>query len=243
MQKNVTMEYKDRNILKSYFKKGCIPSEKQFAELIDSVPNIAEDGQIKRTETGWSFYPAPNKPLQLSLYDSYGNSAAWTLKLNSNKALELKNERGLVIYSIGQTPEEQEPDIPIEPAKEPEMSLESEDDKQKVESKEVEHNDCLKFPADKSWHDIISIEPKTDSFDAFQIFACLPEYGSEDLDCTYCIACHHGKSKFSLDCSHMHWWGWSGKVMIRWALQNDRLCLQIRSKKSLSTRAIFVCIK
>ena len=38
-------ELKDRKTLKGYFKKGSIPTEEQFAALIDSVPNIAEDGQ------------------------------------------------------------------------------------------------------------------------------------------------------------------------------------------------------
>ena len=52
-------ELKDRKTLKGYFKKGSIPTEEQFAALIDSVPNIAEDGQAVRTADGWSFYPRP----------------------------------------------------------------------------------------------------------------------------------------------------------------------------------------
>lgn len=55
---------KDRKTLKGYFKKGSIPTEEQFATLIDSVPNIAEDGQAIRTTDGWSFFPEAGKPLQ-----------------------------------------------------------------------------------------------------------------------------------------------------------------------------------
>ena len=44
-------ELKDRKTLKGYFKKGSIPTEEQFAALIDSVPNIAEDGQAARSGT------------------------------------------------------------------------------------------------------------------------------------------------------------------------------------------------
>lgn len=36
------MSQKDRKTLKSYFEKGDVPTEEQFADLIDSVPNFAE---------------------------------------------------------------------------------------------------------------------------------------------------------------------------------------------------------
>ncbi len=38
--------YKDRETLKSYFRRGAVPTEEQFAELIDSVPNIHDDGLV-----------------------------------------------------------------------------------------------------------------------------------------------------------------------------------------------------
>lgn len=44
------MEQKNRKTLKSYFEKGDVPTEEQFAELIDSVPNIVDDGQVIRTK-------------------------------------------------------------------------------------------------------------------------------------------------------------------------------------------------
>ena len=40
---------RNRSVLKSYFQKGDVPTEQQFAELIDSVSNIVEDGQVMRT--------------------------------------------------------------------------------------------------------------------------------------------------------------------------------------------------
>ena len=51
------MDRKDRHTLKSYFQKGDVPTEEQFAELIDSVPNIVDDGEAVRTEDGWALYP------------------------------------------------------------------------------------------------------------------------------------------------------------------------------------------
>lgn len=51
------MDRKDRHTLKSYFQKGDVPTEEQFAELIDSVPNIVDDGEAVRTEDGWASIP------------------------------------------------------------------------------------------------------------------------------------------------------------------------------------------
>ena len=45
---------RNRSVLKSYFQKGDVPTEQQFAELIDSVSNIVEDGQVMRTPSGFS---------------------------------------------------------------------------------------------------------------------------------------------------------------------------------------------
>lgn len=78
-------QHKDRKTLKGYFKKGSIPTEEQFASLIDSVPNIAEDGQAVRTSDGWSFYPEAGKPLQICLHEEEGKPAAWTLCLTPEK--------------------------------------------------------------------------------------------------------------------------------------------------------------
>lgn len=40
---------RNRNTLKSYFRSGNNPNESQFEDLIDSVPNLVDDG-MERTE-------------------------------------------------------------------------------------------------------------------------------------------------------------------------------------------------
>ena len=47
------MERKDRQTLKSYFKKGTVPTEDHFASLIDSVPNIVDDKLPVHTTGSW----------------------------------------------------------------------------------------------------------------------------------------------------------------------------------------------
>lgn len=42
----------NRSTLKNYFRKGCMPSEQQFADLIDSMLNMVDEGFDKSPEDG-----------------------------------------------------------------------------------------------------------------------------------------------------------------------------------------------
>ncbi len=42
----------NRETLKTYFRKGAVPTEEQFADLIDSTPNIEDDGFVKVQNEG-----------------------------------------------------------------------------------------------------------------------------------------------------------------------------------------------
>ena len=239
------MELKNREDLKEYFKKGCVPSEKQFAELIDSVPNILEDGQVKRTEKGWTFYPDNGKPLLFSLYPSKDTSPSWTLLLNSGNGLELKNESGETVMCIdqklGKKPtEDKEPDDVnnIEPHIVPEKVDEPEN-----KYSENEIADSHVFPADKNWYDVIEIASDSDSFEVFQLFAYMTENECSDMKMTVAHVYHHGVASWGIDCSRDHWWGWTGDVKFRWSMQEGKLCLQIRSKGQHIAQKLYCCIK
>jgi hypothetical protein len=89
---------RDRNTLKGFFKKGAIPSQENFADLIDSAINQADDGIAK----------LPNDPLRinasgpgenvLNFYQKAADSKrAWALSLNSGDATP---KAGLNISSI-----------------------------------------------------------------------------------------------------------------------------------------------
>ena len=212
------MDQTDRTTLKGYFKKGCIPTEEQFAELIDSVPNIVEDGQVRRTESGWSFYPEPGKPLQIALFDAEGKPAAWTLSLDGKKALQLHNEKGETVVFLPQKGPEK-PDNPSEPK-----------------------GTYRVFPADKKWHDVVVIHPTGTMLGAYQIFACLPVFGDRKLKETNVVAYHYGTTSSSLSSSRKHWWGWCGPVRFRWYFNDLVLRLQVRTRKRSATKKIHLRI-
>ena len=241
----MNMALKNRNDLKEYFKKGSIPTEKQFAELIDSVPNILEDGHVKRTDKGWSFYPDNGKPLQLSLYSSEGAPPSWTLRLNSGNGLELKNESGETIMCIDQELGKK-PTVDNEPNdvnnEEPHTVPEKVDEPEN-ESIKNEIADSFVFPADKNWYDVIEITSDCASFEVFQLFAYMAEKGSSDRKMTVAHAYHHGIASWGIECSRDHWWGWTGDVKFRWTKQKGKLFLQIRSKGQHIAQKLYCCIK
>ena len=61
--------YKNRETLKSYFRKGQVPTEEQFAALIDSLYNVSEDGCLTVSEDdGLKLYPTGNERTVASIY-------------------------------------------------------------------------------------------------------------------------------------------------------------------------------
>ena len=89
---------RNRSVLKSYFQKGDVPTEQQFAELIDSVSNIVEDGQVMRTPSGWAFFPGQAGHLDIGLYTEEPltevDIPAWTLAITPEKKLTVRNAKG-----------------------------------------------------------------------------------------------------------------------------------------------------
>lgn len=214
---------KDRQTLKGYFKKGCIPTEEQFAELIDSVPNITDDGQAVRTSEGWAFYPQPGNTLRFTLHDKEGAPAAWVLHLTPQKGLVIENAAGETVVELGQDKSISIPDQSPEPS--PGSST----------------TGYLTLAADKEWHDIVSLEKK--EFRMYDLFLLLydPNTGACKTACAtvYCL----NTVECYIKSPQKHWWGWSGGVKLRWQTHDNQLCLQVRSKRRRTSGKIFCRIR
>lgn len=74
---------RNRSVLKSYFQKGAIPTEQQFAELIDSVSNIVEDGQVMRTPVAWAGFPWSSWSLGYLGFSRKNLSQKWIYRMDS----------------------------------------------------------------------------------------------------------------------------------------------------------------
>jgi hypothetical protein len=202
----------NREALKKYFKKGCVPTEEQFAELIDSMANIAEDGQVEQTATGWAFYPAKAGRLDISLFtekpkDS-GTKAAWTITITEDKRLVISNGNKEAAIEISQDKT---------------VTTHGDD-----EPKPANGDGYFTIPADKKWHDMPVDFSREDS--NCRVFGIYASY-NDDMD--YCrltraTAVWMNKMEQRVESPQKHWWGWSGCVRIRWDGYSK---LQIRTKK------------
>ena len=226
---------KDRKTLKGYFKKGSIPTEEQFAALIDSVPNIAEDGQAVRTADGWSFYPETGKPLQIRLYDAENAPAAWTLCLTPEKGLAVRNAQGETVAELGQDPSAPQPIPEPEEASGPEPAPAPEPVPQPAE------DGYMTLAADKEWHDLVAVTGR--GFRMYDVFLLLHDPDTGASKSTRATALCLNSVDCRIETSRKHWWGWSGGIKMRWHTQDGKLCLQVRSKRFRASGKIFCKIR
>src|SRR5262245_46331703 len=75
---------KNRNDLKSYFVKNAIPTQSNFADLIDGQLNQADDGVFKLSGEPLSVVAAPGEQKRtLRLYSNFpAASPDWMISLN-----------------------------------------------------------------------------------------------------------------------------------------------------------------
>ena len=225
-------QHKDRKTLKGYFKKGSIPTEEQFASLIDSVPNIAEDGQAVRTSDGWSFYPEAGKPLQIRLHEGEGKPAAWTLCLTPEKGLAIRNGHDETVAELGQ-----DKSVAL-PGKEQEEESGSKPEPAAPSPEPITAEDgYVTLAANKEWHDLVTVTER--GFRMYDIYLLLhdPDTGASKETRATAVCLN------SVDCRirspRKHWWGWSGGIRLRWQTEDGILRLQVRSKRYRSSGKIF----
>lgn len=213
MDRNINR--KNREILKGYFRKGDVPTETQFAELIDSMANIEEDGQVQRTPDGWAFYPQHESGLELRLYkDVPGTAGAkpvWKLRVTGDKRLIVCNENEETVVEMAQ-----DKTVTAAGGEEPPTPAGNEG--------------YFTIPADKRWHDVpVDLTKRDSNCRVFSIYASC----NDNID--LCYLTHATAIKMSNDEQHIrsrqkHWWGWTGAVKIRWQGSTH---LQLRSRKRL----------
>lgn len=209
------MDRKDRKTLKGYFLKGKVPTEGEFAQLIDSVPNIAEDGHIVCTEEGWALHPHKQRKMRVTLHEAAGEPAVWILALTPDKGLAITNEAG-------------------------EMLLELKQDKQIALYASVEQGgrpgpEYREMKADKHWQDLVNI---TDLEEGSHVYSVIALYRDKDLGVcklTRATAICLNSIEQWVESPRKHWWGWSGRIRFRWQEKDGKIWLQVRStRKSYS---------
>lgn len=225
---------KNREELKKYFKKGAVPTEEQFAGLIDSVANLVEDGQIMKTATGWAFCPEQGERLDIGLYakESADETAkpAWTISVTPDGKLIISNEKGEAVMEAAQDKST---------VLHGRLTVEDEVTAPAYlvtggEGTTPGGKDYIVIPADKQWHDL-PIEALGEGFGSrvYHIYASSRERGTGLSQLTRATALWLNFMEQRIESPEKHWWGWSGGVRLRWQETNGKPSLQLRSKKRL----------
>ena len=219
------MDRKDRHTLKSSHQKGDVPTEEQFAELIDSVPNIVDDGEAVRTEDGWALYPRKGGKMGVSLHEAAGEPAAWKLTLTSDKGLAIKNEAGEALLEL-----KQDKNIVLHASVQQEGG---------GDEPEPDPQDYLVIEADKKWATLKEITDIKESSRVYTVMALYRDREFGICKLTRAIAICLNNVEQWVESPRKHWWGWSGYIRLRWQADRDKTYLQIRSTSNSYSGKIY----
>ena len=76
----------NRQSLINYFKKGSAPSERHFADLIESTVNIVDDGISREGENGFRITPIGRSNKLISFYKNFKQiNPEWSINLDKEQ--------------------------------------------------------------------------------------------------------------------------------------------------------------
>ena len=96
------MSLQNRATLKGFFRKGQMPSEGNFNDLIESMVNKVDDGMSKTIEDGLMLSPIGTSQKLISFYKSIEDkNPSWSIDIDSGTAnLNINNQRGDSVLSL-----------------------------------------------------------------------------------------------------------------------------------------------
>lgn len=220
----------NRNTLKEYFKRGSMPNQKHFCELIDSMVNISDDGIDKNPDDGLRLAPSKDNTPVISLYTNTLDSLPeWKIFLGNNGQLHLT--------PLGA----EEPMLSLYPNGRIEMNQPGMDIQINGSLSATRFDGAIRgrFPADGEWH---TIQVPTEGCRAYRIMAGCGKLKSGQYALVEAIAMHcYGKHRKVR--TNQSWFGsFFNKIRFRWQGSGQKCKLQIRSGRNYGDD-IFVCFQ
>lgn len=210
------MKQSDRKTLKGYFKAGSVPSSRHFCELIDSVPNIVDDGDPRSKDDGLALHPHGKNSALLEVYASdIDKNPSWSLILDANKNMQLVGTDGKVVFSTGVDVKKQSSD-----------------------------SNSIEVLADGNWHNL-PIQMQKEGFNCgkYRVLAYYQSPTSLKYKFVKAVVSHRNGKKTKIKSSRKCCCMWFSRMKLRWKVINGELCLQIRSKRRMDATNIQCNIK
>lgn len=231
--------YKDRNTLKSYFQRGDVPTEEQFAELIDSIPNIHDDGQVKHSlSDGIRLFPTDGTGVVATVFasdpDKTGAAPLCRLALDGENGLNILDGAGETVTTI-----DRDRNVTVTGTVKAARFLSGKDD-----GEESPSDDTLKIKANGYWQTLpVEAEAGQEAKGCrvYRISACYVNSLTRKYSTCEATASHSDGYRRKVRSLRKHWWGWSGHVKIRWRRIDGKLYLQMKSKGVQSGSETIFC--
>ncbi len=233
-------EHKSRAQLKAYFKTGEVPTEEQFAQLIDSMHNLADDGQATATSAaGLRLFPTDASGTLATVFaqapETDGAAPLWRLALGAEGSLNVCGGDGKPVMTI-----DRNRNITLSGTLKAARYLSG-----------SEHTGGLpgtielELQADGMWHDL-PVESAAGASPIgcriYRLSACYNNLRNRSYSVCEVLASHSDGRKCQIRSSCRHAWGWSGHIKVRWQHPDrGRLYLQMRSKRTSSGSKCIRC--
>jgi hypothetical protein len=217
------MAKRNRATLRKFFKKGQIPREEHFYDLIDSTLNIIDEGFLKTSENGIeiSLIGESNK-----IFSVYHNSSAaqplWTcatdLKINSYVISDREN---IPVLSITQ-----EHKIGINtPAPAWELDVKG----TIASSGRIGNFKQGTVPANGKWHTIID---NLDGCNAFEIISGVGKHATGKYALMHALAVSTFHSRNRIRVTQAHYGLFFKKMKLRWVGKQHSYGLQLKTRSN-----------
>ncbi|MCP4686793.1 MAG: hypothetical protein GY859_02020 [Desulfobacterales bacterium] len=220
------MSKKNRDTLKNYFRKGSLPSEDNFSDLIDSTLNIIDEGFEKTLDDGMKIYPIGESERYISFFQkAVPKSPLWSFDVDSKtRNLEIRNSRKEPVVSIRQGRETGLNKVGIN-KNDPRYTLD-------VEGVIAGRGRIGTFkqgkvPADGRWQDMLS---DLTGCTAFEVVAGVGRKNSGQYSLLHAIALNAFNSKKRIK-YHTTWYGARcDRLKLKWtSTAKNKYSLQIRT--------------
>ncbi|SRR6056297_318370 len=216
------MSIQNRESLKGYFKKGQLPSEGHFHDLIDSTINKVDDGMSKTMDDGLMLAPIGESRKLVSFFKNIEDkSPVWRIEVEENDAdLRFSNKVGDGILNVqddGKVGVNQE---------NPETNL---DVNGSVAMSGRQGNAYKgKVPADGKWHKIVS---DLNGCQMFEVIAGVGKKKTGKYALVHATAVStYGKSKNKIRITQGRYGIRGNKIKLRWTGSTYKFNLEIKTR-------------
>lgn len=218
------MSLQNRSTLKTFFKKGQLPSEGNFNDLIDSMINKVDDGMSKTLDEGLMLAPIGGSDKLMSFYKSIEEkSPAWSIEINpGNQNLNINNHVGDSILTLSNQGK-----VGIN-NNNPAMELDV--NGAVAMSGRLGNGYKGKVLADGKWHTILK---DLNGVHAFEIVAGIGKKKTGRYAILYATALSaYGKSKNKIDIKQAYYGVRSNRIELRWTGTTYSFNLEMRTKNT-----------